>query len=329
MKVSTKQSILMMLFQHPQEFVSGQAICEQIGCSRTAVWKHIKELQKEGYTIESVPKRGYRLVSSHNRLSSAEIQAGLETRSFGRHIVYEESIASTQKVAHHLAEDGAKEGTLVVADEQTSGRGRLGRQWFSPKGTGVWMSLILRPQLPLNRIPQLTLATAVAVVKGIKKITGVECQIKWPNDVYYQGKKLVGILTELQAEEDHAKAVIIGIGMNVNLAAEDIPYDIKDIATSLQIITGTHCNRAHLIQAILTELEGLYDIYISEGFSVIKILWESYAMHLGRTIMARTVNGEMIKGVAKGINEDGVLLLEDEGGNVHYIYSADINMDVR
>lgn len=325
--MSIKQEILMMLFQNPREFISGQAICDKLGCSRTAVWKQVKELEKEGYTIESVQKRGYRLVERPNRLSAAEIKAGLETRSFGRTIVYEESLASTQKEAHHLAEDGAEEGTLVVADEQVAGRGRLGRRWHSPKGTGIWMSLILRPELPLNQIPQLTLAAAVAIVKAIKKVTQVECQIKWPNDILHNGKKLVGILTELQAEENRAKAVIIGMGMNVNLASEDIPDELKSIATSIQLLTGKPCSRAELIQAIMKELEDLYDLYLSDGFSVIKAMWEAYAMNIGKTIFARKVSGEVIKGLAKGITDDGVLVIEDEQGQVHHIYSADIEIE--
>jgi BirA family transcriptional regulator, biotin operon repressor / biotin---[acetyl-CoA-carboxylase] ligase len=324
--VSTKQEILQILFQHPEEFISGQAICEKLGCSRTAVWKQVKELEKEGYRIESVQKRGYRLTGTPNKLSAAEIKAHLETESLGQNVVYEESISSTQKLAHHLAEDGAASGTLVVADEQVSGRGRLGRPWHSPKGTGIWMSLILRPELPLNKIPQLTLTTAVAIVKAIKKVAKVDCQIKWPNDILYNGKKLVGILTELQAEENRAKAVIIGIGMNVNLTSDDIPDEIKNIATSIQMLTGEPCSRAHLIQSIMKEMEILYRLYLSEGFSVIKVMWEAYALNIGQTVIARKVNGESIKGLAKGITDDGVLLVEDQTGELHHIYSADIEL---
>jgi len=316
-----------MLFQHPQEFISGQDICDTLGCSRTAVWKHIKELQKEGYTIESVQKKGYRLAGSPNRLSTAEIMAGLSTKSFARNIVYEESMPSTQKYAHHLAEDGAPEGTLVISDEQTEGRGRLGRLWYSPKGTGIWMSLILRPELALNKIPQLTLTAAVAIVKAIKKVTNIECQIKWPNDVFFNGKKLVGILTELQAEENRAKAVIIGMGMNVNLTADDVPEDIEAIATSIQMISGKAYSRAELIQEIMKEMEVLYHLYITEGFSAIKLMWESYALNMGKEILARGAGGKIIKGLAKGINDEGVLLLEDEDGQIHHIYSVDIEFN--
>jgi BirA family biotin operon repressor/biotin-[acetyl-CoA-carboxylase] ligase len=324
---STKTRILMMLFERPHQFISGQEMSDVIGCSRTAVWKQIKELEKDGYMIESVPKKGYRLKETPNRLSPEEILAGLNTEKFGRQIVYEPSMPSTQKRAHHLAEDGAPEGTLVISDEQTEGRGRLGRTWHSPKGTGIWMSLILRPKLSLNRIPQLTLMTAVAIVKAIKVVTGIECQIKWPNDIFYNGKKLVGILTELQAEENQAKAVIIGMGMNVNLTAEDLPDDIIKIATSIQMITGKPCSRAHLIQVILAQMESFYHLYIEAGFSLIKTLWETYAMNMDRIITARNVNGQVVKGFARGINDEGVLLLEDQEGHIHRIYSTDIEFN--
>lgn len=322
----TKDQILTMLLKNMNAFVSGQAICDRLGCSRTAVWKHIQELQKEGYIIESVPRRGYRLVQRPDRLSEAEIKAGLKCQVFGRTIIYKESVVSTQKIAHFLAEDGAEEGTLVVSDEQTGGRGRLGRTWHSPKGSGIWMSLILRPALPFHRTPPLTLMAAVAVVRAIHAATGLRCAIKWPNDVLYEGKKLVGILTEMQAEENRVRAVIIGIGMNVNTPSDAFPEELKETATSLKIITGKAYARAELIQAILFELESLYHLYLTEGFRAIKLMWESYSTSLGKRIRARTAHGDVVTGVAKGITDDGVLLVEGDDGRVHPIYSADIDL---
>ncbi|WP_188496676.1 biotin--[acetyl-CoA-carboxylase] ligase [Pullulanibacillus pueri] len=322
----TKEEILKLLFQHKETFISGQAICEQLGCSRTAVWKHITELRKEGYTIESVQKRGYKLLEAPKRLTKEEVLANLNSRYFGKVIDFHEVVPSTQKIAHHLAEDGATHGTLVLADEQAGGRGRLGRVWHSPKGTGIWMSLILKPDLTINRIPQLTLLAAVAIVRSIKKVSDVDCSIKWPNDILFEGKKLVGILTELQSEMENVRAVIIGMGINVNIEWADMPAEIRDIATSLKIITGKTQSRVMLIQTIMTELEKLYDLYLNEGFEVIKPMWETYALSIGKVIRARTMQGEVLQGVAKGINNDGVLLLEDDQGVVHHIYSADIEI---
>ena len=292
----TKEEILTLLFKNKHTYISGQSISESLGCSRTAVWKHISELRKEGYMIDSAQKKGYRLVEPLEKLTKEEILAHLTTERFGRIIDFHEVVVSTQKIAHHLAEDGASEGTLVLADEQNGGRGRLGRVWHSPKGSGIWMSLILRPQLLINQIPQLTLITAVAIVRAIKRVTGVECGIKWPNDILFNGKKVVGILTELQAEVENVRAVIIGMGINVNVEAQDMPEDLNEIATSLKIITGKIQSRAKLIQAILSELEALYDTYLENGFSVIKTMWESHAVSLGKIISARTFNGEVIKG---------------------------------
>lgn len=320
----TKVRILKMLLEHQDGFLSGQKVCDDLDCSRTAVWKHIKDLQKEGFKIDSVQKKGYRLLERSISLSETNILAGIATEQLGHHLFFHDSLPSTQKEAHHLAEDCAEDGTLVVADEQTNGRGRLGRGWHSPSGTGIWMSLILRPDMPLRHTPQLTLLTSVAVVRAIRKETGIECGIKWPNDILYDGKKLVGILTELQAEAAHVKAIIIGMGLNVNTVPNDFPEELRSVATSIKSITGQDQDRAVLIQTILKEFETLYRTYLDEGFPMIKLLWESYAISLGRMIYARTVTGDVIKGFAKGIDEDGVLLLEDDIGDIHHIYSADI-----
>ncbi|GGE39000.1 bifunctional ligase/repressor BirA [Pullulanibacillus camelliae] len=322
----TKEETLKILLRHQQHYISGQALCEQLGCSRTAIWKQINELRKEGYTIDSVQKKGYKLLAKPNKLIKEEIDLHLTTDTFGRHLIYYEEVPSTQKLAHHLAEDGAAEGTLVVADEQTDGRGRLGRAWHSPKGTGIWMSCILRPTLSLERIPQLTLIAAVSIVRAIKKISGVQCGIKWPNDILFNGKKLVGILTELQAEIESVRAVIIGMGINVNVDADAIPEALKPIATSLKMISGVRQSREQLIAAIMSEFEGLYHMYLEEGFSIIKQMWEAHALNIGQHIHARLANGDVIHGIAQGINDKGVLLLQDDQGETHHIYSADINL---
>lgn len=188
------------------------------------------------------------------------------------------------------------------------------------------MSIILRPDIPVGKTPQLTLLTAVAVVQAIQEITGLEPRIKWPNDILLNGKKVTGILTELQAEADKVHAVIVGIGINANQKTEDFPLEIRSKATSLFIESGKKVNRSELIRAVLAKLEKLYKLYLSNGFEPVKILWESYALSIGKTITARTLN-KTITGKALGITEDGVLKIEDADGKIHYVYSADIDLN--
>ncbi|WP_121612031.1 biotin--[acetyl-CoA-carboxylase] ligase [Mesobacillus foraminis] len=308
------------------EFLSGQHLAEIAGCSRTAVWKHIEELRKEGFVFEAVKRKGYKILQTPEKVSADEISLGLKTAFLGRTIHYEESVGSTQKIAHRLVTDGVSDGTVVVAEEQTSGKGRMDRQWHSPKYSGVWMSVIVKPNLPPPRAPQLTLVAAVAVVQAIEELTGLMPQIKWPNDILVGGKKVTGILTELQADSDRIKAVIIGIGINVNQQHEDFPEELLHTASSLAIESGKPISRASLIQSVLSRLEKLYITYLQNGFHPIKLLWESYAISIGKNIIARTLTGE-IKGKALGITEDGVLMIEQEDGAVCQVYSADILLE--
>jgi BirA family biotin operon repressor/biotin-[acetyl-CoA-carboxylase] ligase len=307
------------------EFLSGQKLSETLGCSRTAVWKHIEDLRSEGYVLEAVRKRGYRITHKPDKISGNEIQLGLKTEFMGRHIHFEEVISSTQKIAHTLAGNGAEEGTIVVADQQTSGRGRLARAWYSPKQTGIWMSMILRPKIPINKTPQLTLLTAVALIQAIEEVTGLTPEIKWPNDILINGKKIVGILTELQAEADRVHSVIIGVGMNVNHTLDQFPEELQAIATSIAAETGEQADRAQIIQAIMMNFEKLYTSYLVHGFKPVKLLWESYAISLNKNLIARTLQGT-IRGRAIGIDDEGVLLLETTEGNIEKIYSADIEI---
>ncbi|EIT86616.1 bifunctional protein BirA [Fictibacillus macauensis ZFHKF-1] len=322
---SMRQHLLQLLMEQRGSFVSGQEISDELGCSRTAIWKHISELRKEGYVIDAVQRKGYQLMYAPNRVTEPEIKRHLQSTVLAKHIRYEESVKSTQEIAQRLSYEHCPEGTLVIADEQTGGRGRLGRSWQSPKGSGIWMSLILRPDIPLQKSPQLTLLAAVSVAKAIYKTTGMQAEIKWPNDILLNGKKAVGILTELQAESDRIHAVIIGIGINVNVAETEFDPSLRDIATSLKIEGNEDVNRAKLVACIMEEMETLYHEYLQNGFGLIKLLWEGYAESIGKRIRVRTLH-EQKEGIAKGITEEGVLLLEDDLGEIHHIYSADIEI---
>ncbi|MHC0036137.1 biotin--[acetyl-CoA-carboxylase] ligase [Pseudoneobacillus sp. C159] len=307
------------------KYISGQGLAEALGCSRTAVWKHIEELRKEGFEVEAIRNKGYRLMKTTESVSADEIRLGLKTSFIGQSIYYEDKVESTQIIAHRLAYEGADEGTIVIAEEQTVGRGRLDRKWYSPKYTGIWMSIILRPKIPLQEAPQLTLLTAVAVVLAIEELTDLSPQIKWPNDILVNGKKVTGILTELQAESDQINSVIIGIGINVNQKQEDFPIELHELATSIAIEQGSVFKRAVFIRSVLTHLEKLYLLFLEKGFYPIKLLWESHAISIGKVIRAKTLTN-VIEGRALGITNQGVLQIEDQYGKVHLIYSADIEL---
>ncbi|MCQ6277894.1 biotin--[acetyl-CoA-carboxylase] ligase [Bacillus sp. EB600] len=325
MQTEIRKQLLDAFTNADDTYLSGQFLADLIGCSRTAVWKHMEELRKDGFQLEAVRRKGYRIVSTPEAITADEIRLGLHTKFIGQNIQYEEAVESTQKVAQRLANENVPEGTVVIAEEQLSGKGRLGRQWHSPKYTGIWMSLILRPNIPLPKAPQLTLLTAVAVVQAIEDLTGLAAEIKWPNDILINGKKLTGILTELQAEADQIHSVIIGIGINVNQQLQDFPSELHPIATSLSIETGGKISRASLIRSIFTKFENLYMSYLDEGFLPIKLLWESYAVSIGKHIKARTLT-TVIEGKALGITEEGVLQIEDKFGKIHHVYSADIEI---
>lgn len=326
MESKIRKKLLQAFTANPNEYLSGQTLAEVTGCSRTAIWKHMEELRKEGFELEAVRKKGYKIIQAPEKITADEIRLGLMTETIGQSIHYEESVDSTQKVAQKLAYEGVPEGTIVVAEEQFLGKGRMDRNWYSPKYTGVWMSVILKPNIPIIQAPQLTLLTAVAVVQAIEELTNLLPKIKWPNDILINDKKVTGILTELQADADRINAVIIGIGMNVNQKEEDYPEELKTKATSLYIEEGKRIKRSALIQAVLYRLEKLYYLFLEEGFYPIKLLWESYAVSIGVNITARTLKGNII-GESLGITNDGVLLIKDSQETVHHVYSADIEIE--
>ena len=325
LSTSIKKQMIKAFSEAEGEFLSGQRLADLLGCSRTAIWKHMEELRKSGFEIEAVRKKGYRMISLPDQLSENEILFGLDTKNMGRHILHFETTASTQIIAHKAAQDGALDGTLVIAEEQTGGRGRMARQWHSAKGKGIWMSLIVRPKLPPEKAPQFTLITAIAVARAIEEVSRIEPEIKWPNDILYRGRKLTGILTELQGEADKINYLIIGIGINVNHQEEDFLPAVREIATSLAIEKGTIVSRTALIQSFLKHFEKYYDLYVEAGFAPLKIIWESYAASIGKSIIARTISGE-IAGRAIGITDEGILKVQDHKGAIHHIYSADIEI---
>jgi len=325
MNPAIKQEITKRLLSAKGNPISGQQLADEFGLSRTAIWKHIKELESDGFMIETIKKKGYVLSSSPDSIQAAKVEQHLTTKRFGRHIHYVEQCPSTQPIAHQLAQVNALDGTVVLTEEQTAGKGRMARPWTSSRGKGIWMSVIIRPEIPPMKAPQFTLIAAVAVTRAIEDIAEVRAEIKWPNDLLINGKKCTGILTELQADVDRVQAIILGIGVNVNQDLEDFPDEIQPIATSIKMVAGVHIDRAHLVARILHYLEIYTDMYVEHGFEPLKLLWESYSGTLGRRIKAVMIN-QQIEGIALGITNDGVLQVQTDDGTIHGIYSADIEI---
>jgi BirA family transcriptional regulator, biotin operon repressor / biotin---[acetyl-CoA-carboxylase] ligase len=319
-----KETILKLLREHPNEYVSGERICQACGVSRTAVWKHIQELEKRGYQIEAVRNRGYRLLFSPDVITAEEIALGLKTKVLGREIVYRDQVDSTNALATELAFQGAPEGTLVVADQQMGGRGRRGRSWFSPPGKGVWMSLILRPSLSTAYASQLTLVAAIALSRALTALTGKQAGIKWPNDILFGDKKCCGILTEMHADHDRIHHIVLGIGINVNMEEQEFPEELRSIASSLRIVKGEPLVRSQVIQTVLAQLEPLYEQYVKAGgFSTLREEWKRESLTLGKKIRAVVPRGE-IEGIAVDIDEAGALCVRTADGDIQRIYSAEI-----
>ncbi|SHH47942.1 biotin--[acetyl-CoA-carboxylase] ligase [Tepidibacter thalassicus] len=252
-----REKILNILLDKNKEFVSGEEISEKLGITRTAVWKHIKNIKKQGYEIESVTKKGYKIVKCPDLLTPEIVKYNLSTSLLGKEIVYFDSIGSTNDYAKEIAKD-VKEGTIIIAEEQVKGRGRMGKYWHSIKGDGIWVSIILKPDIYPYEASFITQIAGASIVKGLKKL-GVDSLIKWPNDIIINNKKVSGILTELGAEIDRINYVVVGIGMNVKTI--DFPENVKSMATSIRK-EGYNLERIDILKEILEEFERLYSNYI-------------------------------------------------------------------
>ncbi|MFD0694795.1 biotin--[acetyl-CoA-carboxylase] ligase [Paenibacillus sp. GCM10027628] len=319
------ERILQLFAEHPDAYVSGEEISRALNVSRTAIWKHIEALRQAGYEFEAAPRKGYRLISKPDKWNVSELLAGLKTKSLGKQLHVYGEVDSTQTIAHQLVASGAPEGTLVLAETQTAGRGRMGRKWHSPAGKGIWMSLVLTPRIPVYFMPQLTLLCAVALCRSIQKVVKVDIGIKWPNDLLIGGKKVSGILLESSGEDERLKYVIAGIGISANLKVEDYPEELRSIATSLAIESGTDIVREQLVQAFLIEFEELYGLYIDKGFVPIRLLWEALSVTLNRPIRTHSPSG-FVEGMAESLDDSGALTVITETGDKVKIYSGDIEL---
>lgn len=322
-----RSQILNLLKQAGDNFLSGEYLAETLNVSRTAIWKHIKALRDSGYDIESVPRNGYRLLYSPDLLSAEEVKNLLSTKILGSDIKYFTTTDSTNNQAKKLALSGAVDGTIVISEEQGGGRGRLSRSFFCPKYKGIWFSVILRPDFLPQEAPKCTLLAAVAVTKAIYDVTGVKVGIKWPNDILYNGKKLVGILTEMSAEMERINYIVIGIGIDVNISVEEMPEDIRDIATSLSQITGKEVSRLKLLNKLLYHLEQLYIMAQKQNFAPILDEWRKYSITLNQEI--KVISGNNVTyGKAVDIDDDGALLVKING-QIKRVLAGDVSIRPR
>jgi BirA family biotin operon repressor/biotin-[acetyl-CoA-carboxylase] ligase len=318
-----RELILEMLRQ--EKHISGEEIGKRLKISRTAVWKHVNELRKMGYEIQSSPKTGYTFKKSTNLLLPEEIEDGLNAQIMGKPVLYYNSVSSTQDIAAEMARNGASEGTLVIAETQDKGRGRKGRSWVSLPQGGIYLSLILRPNLMPSQVVQIPLIAGVALTKAIRETVSLQPMIKWPNDIIVGKKKVGGILTEMSSEIDGVNYVILGIGLNVNMPASVFSEDISNIATSLIDECGKYTSRVKLVQSFLSEFELIYTKFLAQGFGSVRDEWKELNNTIGSRVKI-TEGMTDIEGEAIDIDNDGFLLVRKENGDISRIISGDVSL---
>ncbi|OGV72406.1 MAG: biotin--[acetyl-CoA-carboxylase] ligase [Lentisphaerae bacterium RIFOXYB12_FULL_65_16] len=314
------------LLRRSQGYVSGEAMCVQHGISRAAVWKHIGGLRELGYRISSAPRRGYRLDAAPNSPLPTEVLPLLATHRFGRAYHFLRRTDSTNRVAGELAEAGAAEGTTVVADTQTAGRGRLGREWFSPPGVNLYVSIILRPRVQPVRAPQLALVAGLCVVRAVRCLCpGLPLRLKWPNDVYCDRRKLAGVLCDLSADMDEIRHLILGIGVNVNLPPTGFPGGLAGAAVTLQEMAGIEVSRPQLLAGLLAELEQAVELWVDEGLGPLLDEWRHLSILEGREVRVHVL-GQELTGTVTGLSREGALRLRTATGKVREVLSGDVTV---
>ncbi|NGO40328.1 biotin--[acetyl-CoA-carboxylase] ligase [Limisphaera ngatamarikiensis] len=326
--MTTDARILAALHAAGNAGVSGADLAEQLGITRAAVWSRIQELRALGFEIEASPHHGYRLIRCPDRLIADDLWARLagRIRCIGRDIRVFACTSSTNDVAEKLALEGAREGVVIFAEEQTRGRGRLGRSWVSPAGKGLWFSILLRPPLRTTEATQITVAAAVAVCRALRQATGLPLEIKWPNDITCRGRKVVGILTEMSGDPDTLHHVVLGIGVDVNLEQRDFPAELRGLATSLRIELGQPLDRPALAAGLLEALDQDYRRICDGEFRSVAEEWARYCSTLGRHVTL-VVGSRRLSGRAEALDDSGALLLRTEHGLLERIIGGDVTTE--
>jgi len=318
-----RQQLLRLFREADGAHVSGARLSRELGISRTAVWKQIELLRARGYRIEAERSRGYRLLAVPDRLTADEIRSRLGESLVGRRIICFETTDSTNLQALRLADEGAEEGTVLIAEAQRAGKGRLGRSWLSPPGVNLYLSIILRPGIPPWDAPQLTFLAAVALLRAVEEVCNLSPRVKWPNDLLLGGRKVAGLLSELSADMDQVHAVVLGIGLNVNMRPDQFPSTLRYPATSLAIEGERSYSRVDLACALCRQLDALYRLYREKGFEPVRLAWEANCDLIGRRV--EVLSGEQrLRGRVRGIDGDGALLLAASGGGVERVLAGDV-----
>ena len=316
--------LLYALMQNMTVAVSGEKLARDLGVSHSTIVRWVEKLRNAGIEIRGELFTGYRLMRLPDILLPQLIRPRLHTRFLGRHLYHFYDVDSTNQFAARLLAHGRKvpEGTVVLAEAQTAGRGRLGRSWHSEREAGLYLSMVLFPKAPPSLAPLFTLATAVAMHEAVERYTGMDIDIKWPNDLLAGGKKICGILSEIQAEVDLVKTMIIGVGLNAN--QEQFPEDIRDRATSLRLVTGRIQSRIEILLEFFEEFENIYMDFERKGPAGIIDRWTRLSSFAnGRKIEIHD-GVRRVTGITRGLNPLGALRVEQKGGRVEEIYSGDV-----
>lgn len=322
MSSETRVAILKLLGDADGAYVSSSRLSEHLRVSRAAIWKQVAQLREQGYDIAAVPARGYRLLARPDRLLAEEIATGLATALIGRRLLCFDELDSTNTRAALLAEQGAEGGCVVLAEQQSAGKGRLGRRWESPSGVNLYLSIILRPAIPPRHAPLLTFLSSLAVARTIEAESSLRPTVKWPNDVLLHGCKVAGLLNEMNAETERINYVILGIGVNLNMAQEQFPADLRYPATSLRLAGGQPIDRIRFCRRLLEEIDRLYRHYPANAEAILAG-WRGYFDMAGKEVEAATPD-RTIRGIATGLDADGALLLRRSDGAIERILAGDV-----
>lgn len=321
--MSTRDRILSLFRSHKDTYLSGEQISDQLNISRAAVWKQVKALRDLGFTIDAKHSQGYRLVDAPDLLLAADIVEGLQVETVGTEIFCHQEIDSTNSQIRVMAEQGAQEGTVLIADRQSAGRGRLGRRWESPSGVNLYCSILLKPNMPVQQAPQLTFLSAVAVAETLKQVCAIDATVKWPNDILVKGSKISGLLNEMNAETEQIHYVILGIGINLNMTADQFPEELNYPATSALLETGQEVDRILFLRTFLEKIDHYYGEFRSRGFGPIRNRWETLCGLMNQRVSV-DMQTQTLMGTVVGLDPDGALRVQTDEGTVERILAGDV-----